>query len=84
MRTYFRGGVWEVRRSIGELDILIREPSKLPTRYRLSESEYRELLGRTDVYALVDTMSDENYNMRGGMQTMEAAATSILAALEKH
>ena len=84
MRTYFRGGVWEVRRSIGALDILIREPSKLPTRYRLSESEYRELLGRADVYALVDTMRDENYNMVSGMQTMEAAATAILAALEKH
>ena len=48
-----------------------------------TESE-RELLGRTDVYALVDTMSDENYNMRMGKQTMEAAASAILAALEKH
>jgi hypothetical protein len=84
MQTYFRGGVWEVRRSIGEIDILYRDPSELPTRYRLSESEYRELLGRTDVYAMVDTMSDESYNMRDGLQTMEAAATTILAALEKH
>ena len=80
--------VWQLQETKAIYNYLLICSFKDRKFYRIGEvwstESERELLGRTDVYALVDTMSDESYNMRMGMQTMEAAASAILAALEKH
>ena len=83
MDVFFRGSAWDVRRSVGKLAILYREPAELPARFRLSESEYRELLGRNEVHALIDNMRDLHANKLWAFRGMEAAAGTILIELEK-
>ena len=81
--VFFRGSVWDVRRSVGNLAILYREPAELPARFRLSDSEYRELLGRNEVNALIENMRDLHANLLVAFRDMEAAAGTILIELEK-
>jgi hypothetical protein len=79
---YFVGPVWDLRQSIGSLRVLYRDPVDLPARLQLSEAEYRELMSRTDVYALIENMMDIHRNSLSTLGDMEAAASAILIELE--
>jgi len=80
--NYFTGPVWDLRRSIGSLKVLYRDPTDLPARMQLSEADYRELISRTDVYALIENMMDIHRNTLNQLRDMEAAASAVLTELE--
>jgi hypothetical protein len=61
--NFFIGPVWDLRQSIGSLKVLYRDPADLPARLQLSEADYRKLISRTDVYALIENMMDIHRNI---------------------
>jgi hypothetical protein len=79
---FFVGPVWDLRQSIGSLRVLYRDPADLPARLQLSEADYRELISRADVFALIENMMDIHKNILNTLRDMEAAASAILIELE--
>ena len=80
---FYLGPIWELRREIGSLRILFRDPSTHPDRFRRTDEEYRQLLARPIVYAAVEAMLTAQRNSANGLRSMDEAASNVLKELER-
>ena len=64
-------------------DTVVAEPrGEYPSRFELTDTEIRELYARPAVYALVENMSQLNFEIRAKLRTMKKAADKIAMELQ--
>jgi len=80
---FYLGPIWELRREIGSLRILFRDPITYPDRFRRTDEEYRQFLARPMVYAAVEAMLTAQRNNANGLRSMDEAARNVLEELER-
>lgn len=78
---FYLGATWELRRQIGTLDLLQREPAAYPTSFRRSDAELRRLMTSPEVFASIETVLTANRNIRSGLLRMQDAASDIISIL---
>lgn len=78
---FYVGPIWELRRELGSLRLLFRDPDTHPDRFRRTDEEYREFFARPVVYAAVETMLTAQRNSAGGLRRMDEAAKDVLEKL---
>ena len=77
----FRGSIWELRRDLGSLMVVAEPRDEYPSRFGLTDTEIRELYASPAVYALVENMSQLNFEIRAKLRTMKEAADKIAKEL---
>ena len=80
---FYLGPIWELRREIGSLRILFRDPITHPDRFRRTDEEYRQFLARPIVYAAVEAMLTAQRNSANGLRSMDEAASNVLKELDR-
>lgn len=80
---FYVGPIWELRRELGSLRMLFRNPDTHPDRFRRTDEEYRKFFTRPVVYAAVETMLTAQRNSAGGLRRMDEAAEDVLEILEQ-
>lgn len=79
---FYLGPIWELRREVGSLRILFRDPVTYPERFRRSDEEYQKFFARPIVYAAIEVMLTAQRNSTNGLLKMDEAAGKILTELE--
>ena len=80
---FYLGPIWELRREVGSLRILFRDPTTYPDRFRRTDEEYRQFFARPIVYAAVEAMLTAQRNSANGLRSMDEAAGNVLKELER-
>ena len=80
---FYLGPIWELRREVGSLRFLFRDPTTYPSRFRRTDEEYRQFLARPIVYAAVEVMLTAQRNSANGLRSMDEAAGNVLKELER-
>lgn len=80
---FYLGPIWELRREVGSLRILFRDPTTYPIQFRRTDEEYRELFSSPIAYAAVEAMLTAQRNSANGLRSMDEAAGDVLKELER-
>ena len=81
--TTLTGEMMSIRRQLGSLAVLRDNTSvAVPEKYVLSDSEYRKLIARTDVYAYHELTYNLQNNQKNRLDDAKVTAEEILATLE--
>lgn len=80
---YYVGPVWELRKSVGSLRVLFRDPERYPVHFRRSDEEYRRIYYSPLAYAAIETMVTAQRNSANGLRRMQEQADLILQELER-
>jgi len=79
---FYLGSTWELRREIGSARVLFPDPDEVLGRFKLTDTERRELFASKLVYALVQNTTLVNFNMQRALQDMNKATGDILTVLD--
>lgn len=91
---FFSGAIWELRRELGSLGVLLFDPTACPPdtytpvcpyprQFQLADAEFRELSARPNVYAALETVMIVNRQMLRGLRRMDEAAGQVLEELAR-
>lgn len=89
---FFSGVVWDLRRELGSVGVLLYDPTACPAdtyvpacpyprHFQLSEGEFREFAARPDVYAAVETVMIASRQILRGLRRMDGAAERVIEEL---
>ena len=80
--VFYRGPIWELTKSVGDLRVILRRPENAPRHLRLSESRIREILSSRHVMGLANNARIIKLNQLANVEAIEAASRQALQGLE--
>lgn len=80
---FYLGPIWELRREIGSLRILFRDPATYPVHLSRSDEQYRAIYASPLTYAAIEAMSTAHRNTSNSLTSMLNEVDKALIELEQ-
>ena len=91
---FFSGAIWELRRELGSLGVLLYDPEvcppdlytpvcPYPRQFQVADADFRSFVARPDVYAAVETVMIACRQILRGLHRMDDAAGQVLEELAR-
>lgn len=80
---YFSGVTFELRKALGTIKVLTSTEAQIPEHFRISDTEYKELVKKPMVYAATEIIEIINRQMLNDFRKMDRALGQVIDLLEE-
>jgi len=80
---YFSGVTFELRKALGTIKVLTSTEAQIPEHFRISDTEYKELVKKPMVYAATEIIEIINGQMLNDYRKMDRALGQVIDLLEE-